>query len=74
VGLTTLHHENKLVTKNLTEPRTWTDSLGFQMTSLSKFCMHFLSLSYKLQLITIQNNMQLQLEEYEYDHLRLAYW
>jgi hypothetical protein len=27
VGLTTLHHKNKLVTKNLTEPRTWTDSL-----------------------------------------------
>jgi hypothetical protein len=25
VGLTTLHHKNKLVTKNLTEPRTWTD-------------------------------------------------
>jgi hypothetical protein len=24
VGLTTLHHKNKLVTKNLTEPRTWT--------------------------------------------------
>jgi hypothetical protein len=27
VGLTTLHHKNKLVTKNLTKPRTWTDSL-----------------------------------------------
>jgi hypothetical protein len=27
VGLTTLHHKNNLVTKNLTEPRTWTDSL-----------------------------------------------
>jgi hypothetical protein len=27
VGLTTLHHKNKLVTKNQTEPRTWTDSL-----------------------------------------------
>jgi hypothetical protein len=27
VGLTTLHHKNKLVTKNLPEPRTWTDSL-----------------------------------------------
>jgi hypothetical protein len=27
VGLTTLHHANKLVTKNLTEPRTWKDSL-----------------------------------------------
>jgi hypothetical protein len=27
VGITTLHHKNKLVTKNLTEPRTWTDSL-----------------------------------------------
>jgi hypothetical protein len=27
VGLTTLHFKNKLVTKNLTEPRTWTDSL-----------------------------------------------
>jgi hypothetical protein len=27
VGLTTLRHKNKLVTKNLTEPRTWTDSL-----------------------------------------------
>jgi hypothetical protein len=27
VGLTTLHHKNKLVTKNLTELRTWTDSL-----------------------------------------------
>jgi hypothetical protein len=27
VGLTTLYHKNKLVTKNLTEPRTWTDSL-----------------------------------------------
>jgi hypothetical protein len=27
VGLTTLHHKNKLVTKNLKEPRTWTDSL-----------------------------------------------
>jgi hypothetical protein len=26
-GPTTLHHKNKLVTKNLTEPRTWTDSL-----------------------------------------------
>jgi hypothetical protein len=24
VGLTTLHHRNKLVMKNLTEPRTWT--------------------------------------------------
>jgi hypothetical protein len=24
---TNLHHKNKLVTKNLTEPRTWTDSL-----------------------------------------------
>jgi hypothetical protein len=30
VGLTTLHHKNKLVTKNLTEPRTWTDSLDKQ--------------------------------------------
>jgi hypothetical protein len=27
VGLLTLHHKNKLVTTNLTEPRTWTDSL-----------------------------------------------
>jgi hypothetical protein len=27
VRLTTLHHKNKLVAKNLTEPRTWTDSL-----------------------------------------------
>jgi hypothetical protein len=27
VGLTTLHHKIKLVTRNLTEPRTWTDSL-----------------------------------------------
>jgi hypothetical protein len=27
VGLTTLHRKNKLVSKNLTEPRTWTDSL-----------------------------------------------
>jgi hypothetical protein len=27
VGLTTLHHKNKLVMKNLTEPRAWTDSL-----------------------------------------------
>jgi hypothetical protein len=27
VGLTTLHHKNKLVTKNLTVPRTWTDYL-----------------------------------------------
>jgi hypothetical protein len=27
VGLTTLRPKNKLVTKNLTEPRTWTDSL-----------------------------------------------
>jgi hypothetical protein len=27
VGLQPLHHKNKLVTKNLTEPRTWTDSL-----------------------------------------------
>jgi hypothetical protein len=27
LGLTTLHHKNKLVTKNLTEPRTWMDSL-----------------------------------------------
>jgi hypothetical protein len=27
VGLTTLHHKNKLVTQILTEPRTWTDSL-----------------------------------------------
>jgi hypothetical protein len=25
--LTTLHHKNKFVTKNETEPRTWTDSL-----------------------------------------------
>jgi hypothetical protein len=28
--LTTLHHKNKLVMKNLTEPRTWTDSLDKQ--------------------------------------------
>jgi hypothetical protein len=27
VVLTALHHKSKLVTKNLTEPRTWTDSL-----------------------------------------------
>jgi hypothetical protein len=27
VGLTTLHHKNKLVTKNLTESQTWADSL-----------------------------------------------
>jgi hypothetical protein len=27
VGITTLHHKNKLVAKNLREPRTWTDSL-----------------------------------------------
>jgi hypothetical protein len=25
VGLTPLHHKNKLLTKYLTEPRTWTD-------------------------------------------------
>jgi hypothetical protein len=27
VGLTTPHHKNKLVVKNLKKPRTWTDSL-----------------------------------------------
>jgi hypothetical protein len=27
IGLTTLHRKNKFVTKNQTEPRTWTDSL-----------------------------------------------
>jgi hypothetical protein len=27
VGLTTLHHKNKLVMKNLTEPQIWTDSM-----------------------------------------------
>jgi hypothetical protein len=26
-GATTIHHKNTLVTKNVTEPRTWTDSL-----------------------------------------------
>jgi hypothetical protein len=30
VRLTTLPHKNKLVTTNLTEPRTWTDSLDKQ--------------------------------------------
>jgi hypothetical protein len=30
VGLTTLHHKNKLVTENLIEPRTWMDSLDKQ--------------------------------------------
>jgi hypothetical protein len=28
VGLTTFHHKNKLVTKIIKEPRTWTDSSG----------------------------------------------
>jgi hypothetical protein len=34
VGLTTLHHKNKLVTKNLTEPRTWADSLDKRQARL----------------------------------------
>jgi hypothetical protein len=34
VRLTTLHRRNKLVTKNLTEPRTWTDSLDLVRLSM----------------------------------------
>jgi hypothetical protein len=30
VGLITLHPKNKLVTKNVTEPRTWTESLDYR--------------------------------------------
>jgi hypothetical protein len=37
VGLTTLHYKNKRVTKNLTEPRTWTDSLDTISISSLKF-------------------------------------
>jgi hypothetical protein len=35
VGLTTLHHKNELVTKNLTKPRTSTDSLNKRPNRLS---------------------------------------
>jgi hypothetical protein len=32
VGLTTLHHKNKLVTKNLTEPRRrWVDNIRMDL-------------------------------------------
>jgi hypothetical protein len=30
MGLTTIYHKNKLVTKTSKEPRTWTDSLDRQ--------------------------------------------
>jgi hypothetical protein len=46
VGLTTLHHKNELVTKNLTEPRIWTDSLDKRLRVSNKLKLLFsLSLS-----------------------------